>query len=123
VLHRVLGPLADARDLVAVGTIGIGSDKDNYRVPDLALLRAGFMPQWNETAALLVEIISPGDKTWEKLPFYAAHHVDEVLIVDPGKRTIHWLGLTGEEYAPLERSGVLIGLAPEELARQLGWRG
>ncbi len=59
------------------GIIGIGGGKHDYRVPDLALLRPGFAPQWNDTAALVVEIVSPRDKTWEKLGFYAAHHVDE----------------------------------------------
>ena len=48
---------------------------------------------------LAVEIVSPGDETWKKLPFYAAHGVDEVLIVDPAERAVHWLGLRGGEYA------------------------
>ncbi len=43
----------------------------------------GVLHMWFATAALVVEIVSPGDKTWEKLPFYAAHSVDESLIVDP----------------------------------------
>ena len=46
------------------------------------------------TAALVVEIVSPDDHTWEKLEFYAAHSVDELLIVDPAERRVHWLGLT-----------------------------
>ncbi len=42
---------------------------------------------------MVVEIPSPGDETWHKLPFYAAHDVDEVLIVDPAEQTVTWLGL------------------------------
>jgi Uma2 family endonuclease len=121
VLHRALGPFADASGLVTVATIGIGTGQENYRVPDLALLRAGFKPQWNETAALVVEIVSPDDKSWEKLPFYAAHHVDEVVIVEPEKRAVHWLRLAGGEYEPLE-SSQLLGVGPSELALQLNWR-
>lgn len=121
VLHRVLGPVADARGLVTVATSGIGTGQDDYRVPDLALLAAGFKPQWNETAALVVEIVSPGDKTWEKLPFYAAHDIDEVLIVEPEKRAVQWLGLAGREYKPLESSELLAGLGPAEVTRQLDW--
>jgi Uma2 family endonuclease len=45
------------------------------------------------TAALVVEIVSPEDETWQKLPYYAAHEVDELLILDPEKRTVDWLGL------------------------------
>jgi len=41
---------------------------------------------WHETAALAIEILSPND-TWEKLPFFAVHEVDELLIVDPDERT------------------------------------
>jgi Uma2 family endonuclease len=75
---------------------------------------------WLPTAALIVEILSPGDETWQKLPFYAAHHVDEILIVDPGERTVAWLGLRNGEYEPVARSG-LIELAPTELAHRLNW--
>jgi Uma2 family endonuclease len=75
---------------------------------------------WHPTAALVVEIISPGDESWEKLLFYAAHHVDEVLIVDPDTRQVHWLGLAGDEYQPIERSA-LIDLGPAELAQRIDW--
>jgi hypothetical protein len=67
-----------------------------------------------------VEIISPGDETWQKLPFYAAHDVDEVLIVDPTERTVTWLGLRAGEYQPVAGSE-LINLGPVELADQLDW--
>jgi Uma2 family endonuclease len=75
---------------------------------------------WHPTAALVVEIVSPGDETWDKLPFYAAHHVDEVLILDPDAREVHWLGLNGDRYEPVERSG-LIELGAGELARMIDW--
>ncbi len=119
-LIRLLGPIADGGGLVITGTIGVGGGKDDYRVPDLALLRPGFAPQWNETAALVVEIVSPGDKSWEKLGFYAAHHVDELLIVEPDKRTVAWLALVGSEYQPIETSRV-IELGPAKLAELIDW--
>ena len=72
------------------------------------------------TAAIVVEIVSPGDETWQKLPFFAAHEVDEVLIVDPEERAIRWLGLSDGEYQPIERSG-LIDLGPGELAELIDW--
>jgi Uma2 family endonuclease len=54
----------------------------------------------NPTAALAVEIVSPGDESWEKLPFYAAHKVEQVLIVDPATHTCHWQGLHKAGTAP-----------------------
>jgi Putative restriction endonuclease len=67
-----------------------------------------------------VEIASPGDETQQKLPFYAAHQVDEVLIVDPAERAVHWLALAGGEYRPIERSR-LIDLGPSDLAEHIDW--
>ena len=119
-LHRVLGPYADAAGLQMVGTVGIGV-KDDNRIPDLTLQRPqDAEPQWQHTAALVIEIVLPKDKSRDKFDFYAAHEVDEVLIVDPEKRTVDWLGLTGGEYRSIERSGV-IELGPAELAEQIDW--
>lgn len=75
---------------------------------------------WFSTAALVVEIVSEGDESWQKLPFYASHGVDEVLIVDPSERVVHWLGLADGEYRELQRSG-LIDLTPGELAQRIDW--
>ena len=119
-LGGLLSPLADAAGLEITGGIGIGANADDYRVPDLTLLRPGYQPQWNPTAALIVEIVSPNDKSWEKLPFYAAHDVDELLIVDPTKRTVDWLARAGDRYESTAGSR-LIELGPQRLAEQLGW--
>jgi hypothetical protein len=67
-----------------------------------------------------VEIVSPNDETWQKVPFYAAHGVDEVLIVDPTDRTVAWLGLRDGEYRAPDRSG-LVGLGPSDVAGRLDW--
>jgi Uma2 family endonuclease len=72
------------------------------------------------TAALVLEIISPGDETCAKLPFYAAHEVDEVLIVDPQERRDRWLGLIAHEYQPIEASR-LIELGPDALDARIDW--
>jgi Uma2 family endonuclease len=119
-LHVLLDPHAVAVNLVVVGTVGIGTE-DDYRVPDLAVLRPGYAPEWNRTAAMVVEIVSPRDDTWEKLPFYAGHQVNEVMIVAPEERRIHWLGPEGDgKYSPLERSR-LLGVSSTELAAGLIW--
>jgi Uma2 family endonuclease len=96
-------------------------EPDDYRVPDGGLLRERLNRVRAPTAALVTEIVSPGDDTWKKVPFYAKHGVDELLIVDPQKRSVDWLGLDPNGgYRPLERSR-LIQLGPAELAERLDW--
>jgi Uma2 family endonuclease len=119
-LGYLLTPYAQAVGLELTGGVGIG-DQDDYRVPDLALHRPGAAPQWHPTAALVVEIVSPGDETPGKLPFYANHQIDELLIADPTEQTIRWLALDEDGlYRSVERSG-LIDLDANQLARQLNW--
>ncbi len=113
-------PARDARLIPAMGDFNLGESEHDFRIPDGGLHRPGVSGTWLGTAALVIEIVSPNDESWEKLPFYAAHDVDEVLIVDPAKRSIHWLALTDGEYRPVERSG-LIDFGPRELAEQIDW--
>jgi Uma2 family endonuclease len=119
-LMRLLGPYADAAGLELIGQSNLGESEHDFRVPDGALHRPGAAGTWHPTAALVIEIVSPGDESWEKLPFYAAHDIDEVLIVDPEKHTVHWLGLDVGEYRPIEHSD-LIDLGPHELTEQIDW--
>ncbi len=120
-LAEILGrPARDAGLEAAMGKFNLGDSIEDFRVPDGGLHRAGAGGVWLHTAALVVEIVSPGDETWQKLPFYAAHEVDEMLIVDPSERAVHWLGLTSGEYLPIERSG-LIDLGRDQLAEQIDW--
>ena len=116
---RLLDAPAQAAGLEASGPVNIGVAED-YRVPDAALLRSGPDGVYLPTAALVVEIVSPGDATWDKLPFYAAHGVDELLIVDLQERAVHWLTLRDGGYGPVERSA-LIDLGAEQLAERIDW--
>jgi Uma2 family endonuclease len=119
-LAESLGPPARAAGLVpAMGDFNLGTQGD-YRVPDGGLRRPEPRRLYYPTAALVVEIVSPDDESWAKLPFYAAHHVGEALIVDPQKREVHWLALQGEGYEPIERSA-LIDFGPEQLAERIVW--
>jgi Uma2 family endonuclease len=120
-LAELLGPPARAAGLIAaIAEFNLGESDHDFRVPDGGLHRGRPMGVWHPTAALVVEIVSPNDETWEKLPFYAAHDVDEVLIVDPQERSVDWLALEAGEYRPVERSG-LLDLSAQELAEQLDW--
>jgi Uma2 family endonuclease len=119
-LAELLGPLARAAGLESViGGVNIGTEAD-YRIPDGGLHRPGAGGIWLPTAALVIEIVSPDDQTWDKLPFYAAHKVDELLIIDPAEHQVHWLALADGEYRPVEPSR-LIDLSAPELAERLEW--
>jgi Uma2 family endonuclease len=120
-LAEVLGPLARTAGLTAtISEFNLGDSEKDFRVPDGGIHRTRPRGVWHTTAALVVEIASPSDESWQKLPFYAAHKVDEVLIVDPSDHTVHWLALSGGEYREVQRSG-LIELGPGELAERIDW--
>jgi hypothetical protein len=124
-LAELLGPLARERGLTPVmHEVKIGASDQNYRIPDGSLHRDPSLGAWHLTAALVVEVVSAtGDESWEKLPFYAAHHVDEVLIADPQERSVDWLALNDRtEYEPTDRSA-LIELGPAELRELIEWPG
>jgi Uma2 family endonuclease len=118
-LALLLGPLAQSVGLLIIGPFNLGQ-QDDYRVPDAGLLQDSTDRAFYPTAALAIEIVSPGDESWAKLAFYAAHGVAEVLIVDPQERTVSWLGLEGDDYQRRERS-TLIELGAADLAAQLSW--
>ncbi len=119
-LHLLLEPLTRDAGLELTGQFNLGESEQDFRVPDGGMHRPGAGEIWHTTAALVIEIISPGDKSWQKLPFYAKHDVDEVLIVDPGERTVTWLALREGEYRAVGRSG-LVALGPAALADQIDW--
>ncbi len=120
-LGEMLGPLARAAGLLPmIDQFNLGHSEHDFRVPDGGLHRGRPFGVWHPTAALVLEIVSPGDETWEKLPFYAAHAVDEVLVVDPQRRAVDWLALREHEYAAIARSG-LIDLGAAALAKRLDW--
>jgi Uma2 family endonuclease len=116
----ILAPLAKQAGLTSIIQFNVGDGPENFRVPDVGLHRAWENRVFYPTAALVIEIVSPGDESYQKFDFYAAHGVDEVLIVDPQERGVHWFRLVGEEYLAVERSG-LIELGPDELAERIDW--
>ena len=120
-LAELLGPAARAAGLWPRMSIFNLGEPDDYRIPDGGLLRERLNRVRAPTAALVIEIASSDDDTWKKVPFYAKHGVDELLIVDLQKRSVDWLGLDPSgEYRPLDRSR-LIELGPAELAERLDW--
>jgi hypothetical protein len=105
-LAELLGPLCRAVGLFATGPFSLGS-QDDFRVPDRGVHRVRPNTVWVPTAAAVVEIESPYDETSEKLPFYASHGVEEILVVSPARRAVAWLMLDGAAYTPADASRLL----------------
>jgi Uma2 family endonuclease len=116
-LAVALHPLARRAGLVGTGPFNLG-DPDDYRVPDRGFHRETPTTTFVPTAAIVVEIASPDDETWNKIDFYAAHSVDELLIADPLKRSVTWLLLEDGRYAERD-AGRLLGVSSAGLAAQI----
>lgn len=118
-LALALSALANARQLIGQTETNIGEPED-FRVPDLSFVRSAADTAYAVTAALVVEVVSPGDESWRKFAFYAAHEVDEVLIADPATQTLHWFRLVSGAYESTDRSAVL-EVAVEDVHAAVDW--
>lgn len=120
VLAVLLHPYAQAAGLVGTGPFNLGQLGD-YRVPDRGYHRRRPTGTWVPTAAIVVEIVSPDDETYEKFAFYASHTVDEVIVVDPLARTLAiWRRQPGQGYRQVTASALLeVGAAG--LAEAISW--
>jgi Uma2 family endonuclease len=95
IVSRLVGILVEVITSSGLGEVFAGvnlSDVDgdwehNFRGPDVAVfLKAGKAidcgTHWRGAADFLVEIISPGDRTREKIAFYDRIGVVELLVID-----------------------------------------
>jgi Uma2 family endonuclease len=115
----LLRPLARRAGLVRTAAFNLG-EPSNFRVPDGGLHRTLPRTVFVTTAAVVIEIESPDDETWDKLSFYASHRVDEVLIVSAESGLVMWLRLEGERYVVADHSD-LLGPGSRGLARGISW--
>ncbi len=118
-LVELLGPRARRAGLELLGPSNVGQPTD-FRVPDLALLRREEHPVWNPVAAIVVEIVSPGDESRRKFAFYHRVGVEEVLIVDPEQRTVESFERGPDAFQPAAGSTIL-GITSAELASAIDW--
>jgi Uma2 family endonuclease len=98
ILHEVIGwpKLGKVRAGVNLSDRDEGWEK-NYREPDVAVfLRDGKAvnhgTHWQGAADFLVEIISPRERTREKIPFYGSVGVVELLVIDRNPWTLELYG-------------------------------
>jgi Uma2 family endonuclease len=86
-LRNHWAPVYGAKVYHNVNVASVGGWPQNFRIPDLVLLKPErFHINRNEYLEggpnVVVEIRSPDDETYDKLPFYASIDVAEVWVVD-----------------------------------------
>lgn len=88
-LFLALVPLARRKGLVqAPGGCGVFGDPErNFRVPDQVYARPEDVTEDGVASAeLVIEVRSPGDESYQKLPYFAERSVTEVLIVHENRQ-------------------------------------
>src|SRR6266487_5142692 len=112
-IDRFLGPLCErtARGVLAPGinVFNEASGSQDYRIPDLTFVAAGrrdiIAPDGIRGGGpdAVIEIRTPEDETYDKLPFFARLGVREVVVVQRDTKGIEIYRLAGDEYVPVSR--------------------
>jgi len=98
-------------------TFNLGRPGD-FRIPDAGLL-PGPAGVWHDTAVLVVEVLSPDDMTFDKLDFYTARGVRELLVLDWQDRSVRCFALQeGQADRP---DSELLAMTTAELAASIDW--
>lgn len=100
--------------------LNIGSAA-NFRVPDLAIIRETDAALYMRTAAIVVEVVSPGDESRQKFDHYAEHRVGEVLIVDPDARTVELFVLGDDARYARAQLSPLTGMDVADVVATIRW--
>ncbi len=94
-----LNPLVRAAGLHSAAPVNIGVDKFDCRVPDRGVYHPDTprtSPAFLATAALVIEVLSPGEQSLEKLDFYRDHGVQEYLEINLDGKTVElWVNCSG----------------------------
>ena len=117
VLH--LGPRVAARGLRIGVEFNLGEPED-FRVPDLGVHAGPIGDLYLGTALAVAEVLSPHDRSLQKFAFYAAHDVQEVIVVDPEVRSVVCHALVINSYE--ERPDIACaGITCAELESLISW--
>ncbi len=89
-------------------------------MPDRGYHRSLPTSVWVPAAAVVVEVVSPDDETYEKFGFYAARGVDELIVADPAARTVTVWARSRAAYEQQPGSDVL-GVTADALRQAIAW--
>lgn len=104
-LAIVIHPALGGRGKIYVGVnVSDREDdwKDNYRCPDVAVFLQGGQAKdcgthWCGGPDFAVEIVSPYDRSREKIPFYSEVGVRELLLIDRDPWNLEWYKRQNDE--------------------------
>ncbi len=117
-LIEVLSPLYRRAGLVPIAEFNVG-ESNNYRVPDGGALRAPGDDVFGTDAAIVIEVLSPDDESWQKFDHYEHSGVEEIFIVDPDEPSVR-IFVRGESgFVEHERSE-LLDVSAAHLVAELG---
>jgi hypothetical protein len=117
-LALFLGPRAKAAGLVGTSAFNLGQPND-YRVPDGGYHLERPTGTWVPTVAVVIEIVSPDDETYDKFAFYA-RRATELIVVDPTKRTVECYVSDGQHLVTSAGS-TLLAVSAKEISQALPW--
>ena len=118
-LGGFLDRIATKRGLFVGGAFNLG-DAKSFRVPDLGVHREDPLDNWFPAAAIVVEIRSPDDESYEKFGFYFDHGVEEILIADLVTQATHWYVRGDVGFEPAGASAIL-NVSNSDVDAALGW--
>jgi Uma2 family endonuclease len=97
-----------ARGILRSG-INVFRENADYRIPDLTFVGAGREHLFHQDGVrgggpdAVIEIRSPEDETYDKLPFYAAIGTREVIVVNRDTKQPEIYRLAGSHYVALQQ--------------------
>jgi Uma2 family endonuclease len=100
--------LRDTRRGTLRSGINVFKGSDNYRIPDLTFVAHGRERIFTDDGVrgggpdAVIEIQSPEDETYDKLAFYAALGIREVIVVDRDSKRPEIFRLAGAQYVALQ---------------------
>lgn len=115
-LAITLTPHARSRGLYVSSAFNFGTNKNDFRVPDLGVHQTRTKAVYLPTALMVVEVLSPDDESFIKIPHYLSRGVREVMIVDPEKQTIELHNILG-----VQSDSKVLGVPVADLAAQIDW--
>jgi Uma2 family endonuclease len=101
-----LAPAAHRHGLRVHFEEGVFASENDYRVPDLVVFEPSAIADRGIDGAprLVIEIRSPGDESYEKLPWYLARGAGAVLIIDRDSLALDLYTATGKDESEADGS-------------------
>jgi Putative restriction endonuclease len=118
-LASLFQPPAEVAGLEVSLEFNLG-DRLNFRVPDLGVHRGEPEGTWLATAAIVVEVRSLDDETYEKFEFYFDHGVEEILVCDLATSTVQWFSRGDASFVKTDAS-IILGLTSTDVLAGIEW--